>query len=284
MDEHEICAFDIDKSGTRSLFSSVNGVKCFGPMDLKTGHLSLGLIDTMVHCAFARAHCSDQQIADSLQFTNEIIMQAAMSQIPAIINISSQSVYGLSREPLWTEDLPAAPETVYAQAKYASEIITRNAAKINKQTRTTSLRMSSLSGGQEGLLRTDCVPKFVIQALKGEIIKIIGGSQCLERMDIRDAVSSIIFCLKTNPCDWKPVYNVGIGKTYNIVDIGEITLDIAKRYNCIGSSKIIIEPQDIRMNFGMDNSRFKNDTGWSHLYDMPDIIDSLFQYLRKDFQ
>jgi len=49
-------------------------------------------------------------------------------------------------------------------------------------------------------------------------------------------------------------------------------------------SKIVIEPQDIQMNFGMDNSKFKNDIGWTPLYDMPDIINSLFQYLSKGHQ
>jgi nucleoside-diphosphate-sugar epimerase len=278
---YEIYALDIDKSRIQSLFSSDYRVKCFDLLDLKTGRLSLGSVDTMVHCAFARPHCSNQEIAASLEFTNEIIMRAAVNQIPAIINISSQSVYGLSREPLWTERLPAAPETVYAQAKHASEMMARNVTQINKQTCTTSLRMADLSGGQEGLLATDYLSKFVLQAIKGETIKIVGGSQCLEWLDIRDAVNSIIFCLKKNPCDWEYIYNVGIGKSYNIVDIGKITVDIAKTYDCFGSSKIVVEPQDVQMNFGMDNSKFKNDSGWSPLYDVPDIIDSLFQYLSK---
>lgn len=281
---YEIYALDIDKSRIQSLFSSGYDVECFDLLDLKTGRLSLGLVDTMVHCAFARQHCSDQEVADSLQFTNGIIMQAAMNQIPAIINISSESVYGLSREPLWTEELPAAPETVYAQANHASEMLVRNATQINKQTCTTSLRLATLSGGQEGLLIIDCVSKFALQAIKGEMIKIVGGSQRLERLDVRDAVNSIIFCLKTNPCDWEPIYNVGIGKSYNIVDIGKITLDIAQQYDCIGLSKIVIEPQDVQMNSGMDNSKFKNDSGWTPLYDMPDIIDSLFKYLSKGHQ
>jgi nucleoside-diphosphate-sugar epimerase len=177
--------------------------------------------------------------------------------------------------------LPAAPETVYAQAKHASEMMARNVTQINKQTCTTSLRMADLSGGQEGLLATDYLSKFVLQAIKGETIKIVGGSQCLEWLDIRDAVNSIIFCLKKNPCDWEYIYNVGIGKSYNIVDIGKITVDIAKQYDCFGSSKIVVEPQDVQMNFGMDNSKFKNDSGWSPLYDVHDIIDSLFQYLSK---
>ncbi|MBN1805926.1 MAG: NAD-dependent epimerase/dehydratase family protein [Sedimentisphaerales bacterium] len=281
MEKYEVYALDIDKSSIQSLFSSINGVKCFDLLDIRTGHLSLGLVDTMIHCAFARPHRSDQEIAESLQFTNEIIMQATMNQIQAIINISSQSVYGLSREPLWTEDLPAAPETVYAQAKHASEIITTNANKINKQTCTTSLRMAALSGGQEGLLANDCLSKFVLQALKGETIKIVGGNQRLEWLDVRDAVNSIIFCLKTNPHDWKPIYNVGTGKSYNIIDIGKITLDIASKYDCTDISKIVTEPKDIRMKFGMDNNRFKNDFGWSASYDIPDIIDSLFKYLTK---
>jgi nucleoside-diphosphate-sugar epimerase len=141
--------------------------------------------------------------------------------------------------------------------------------------------MASLSGRQERLAATDYLSKLVLQAIKGETITIVGESQLFEWLDIRDAVNGILFCLKKNPCDWEPIYNVGIGKSYNIVDIGKITLDIAKQYDCFGSGKIVVESQDVQMNFGMDNSKFKNDSGWSPLYDMPDIIDSLFQYLSK---
>jgi nucleoside-diphosphate-sugar epimerase len=281
--QYQILAMGRDKQKLEQLFQPIGQVTCYDMADFRSGVLSFGLVDTIVHCAFGRPHCTLQEIADSLEFTNQVLMQAAINQVPRIVNISSQSVYGLSSEPMWNEETPAAPETPYAQAKYASELMTSNARWINNQTYVTSLRLATLSGGQDGLVPAEeMTTKFVLQVIKGEAIRIQGGGQCMERLDIRDAVTGILAVLKMDASTWHSVYNLGYGKAYNIVHIAEKVLALGKKHNYKKSS-LVIEPQEVNMKFGMDNRRLMKDSDWAPQHSLEDIIESLYEQCARAF-
>jgi nucleoside-diphosphate-sugar epimerase len=279
-DRYKIWALCRNKKKSENLFSELE-VKCFDMADLESGFLSLGNVDVLLHFGFARPHCSNEQIAESLAFTHGFFIRAFMNQVPAIINISSQSVYGLEREPLWNENTPVSPQTPYAAAKYATELLLMSLRKINNQINTTSLRLATLAGGQNGLVPVDMISKFVRQALKGEPIKISGGSQTFERLDVRDAVTAIKALLTIAPANWKPFYNLGSGKTYNIKEIARIAVETASQNNGGKKSEITIEHKDVNMNFGMDSNLFMNEAHWKPNYDMKEIIVSLIQYFQN---
>lgn len=275
---YNVFAFNRCKEQIIQFFNSYENIECFDEQDLVSGVLSLGLVDYLIHCGFARPHCTNDQIADSLSFTNQLIGRAISNQVPAIINISSQSVYGTKQIPLWTEKMPVFPETVYAQAKHAAELITENAHYLNKQTFVTSLRLCTLAGTQNGLLPMDLVFKFVARALNEEPLSIFGGQQQMERLDVRDAINAIIALLKTDYHDWDAVYNLGSGRVYSVLDIAERVAHIAKQYD--KDVELEIQPStECLPSFGMDSLRFKKLTGWTPRYDMDDIIDSLFRAL-----
>jgi nucleoside-diphosphate-sugar epimerase len=265
-----------NKKKSENLFSELE-FKCFDMADLESGALSLGNVDVLLHFGFAHPHSSNKEIAESLAFTNRLFISALMNHVPAIINISSQSVYGLELNPTWNESTPVSPQTPYAVAKYATELLLTSLQKLNNQVNTTSLRLASLAGGQNGLVPIELVSKFVQQALKGEPILISGGTQTLERLDVRDAVTAIKALLSIAPGTWKPFYNLGSGTTYNIKEIASIAVEIALQYNGGRKSEIIVDHKDVKMNFGMDCNLFMNEANWTPTYDMKDIIVSLMQ-------
>ena len=119
-----------------------------------------------------------------------------MHQVPIVINISSQSVYGTKQPIYWKEDTPVMPETMYAQAKYCSELMANTIKQFNKHSNVTSLRLSALSGGQAGLVPIDILAKFVTKALRNETIEIIDGRQQMQRLDVRDAAKGIVLLMK----------------------------------------------------------------------------------------
>jgi nucleoside-diphosphate-sugar epimerase/carbamoylphosphate synthase large subunit len=246
--------------------------------DLESGNLSLGNVDIVVHSAFARQNCTDEEIAESLRVTSELFMRLVTHHVPALINISSHSVYGLEHEPLWTEETPVAPATTYAQAKYSTELMAQSLHTINNQVRTSSLRLSRLTGGQPGLV-LDMLAKFVNQAMTKQDIHIIGGQQMFDLLDIRDAANAAIALIQTNPLDWEPLYNVGTGFQYSILEIANLVID--RVHQKIGQSKVkvTLEEKDIKMRFGMDRTKFSEFTGWSPLYTLADTVDSLIDYL-----
>jgi nucleoside-diphosphate-sugar epimerase len=278
--EYSIYAFSRDKEKFQKIFDGCN-IQCFDRDDFNSGKLSLGNVDIILHFGFARPHCSNNQIAESLSFAQELFTRAAMNHVPAVVNISSQSVYGLEQEPLWNEGTPTAPSTAYAQAKYATELMLNSLMRINNQFRTTSLRLAALSGGQEGLIISDIASKFAQKVLQHEPIKILGGTQTFEILDIRDAVNAIKALLKIPPSKWKKVYNVGANKTYNIKNIARMAVNTVKKYNGNTVLEIECEEKDVKMNFGMDSKLFIEDTKWSPEYSIESTMDSLMDYLNK---
>jgi nucleoside-diphosphate-sugar epimerase/carbamoylphosphate synthase large subunit len=274
----EIWAFGRDKHKTTELFQGKVAV-CYDNKDLNKGFVQLGNVDILLHLGFARSHCGNQQIAESMAFTNELFTRAVMHHIPAIINISSQSVYGLENPPLWTELTLVAPSMPYALAKYATELMLQSLRKINNQLCFSSIRLSSLSGACDGLAEVDFLYKIVEQALAGKTSKIMGGKQELERLDVRDAVDALMTMLRSNPLIWKPVYNLGSGAAHNIINIAEKAHTIAGRFNGGNEANIIIEEGDINMKYGMDSSLFYKDMNWKPQFKLDDTIESLVQFI-----
>lgn len=235
-------------------------------------------IDILIHCAFSRGYRSKNDIAESLKFTNELFMSASKMRIKAIVNISSQGVYGQYIAPLWYENTLVGPDTIYGFAKYASEIVCSNVKSISEgDTKITNLRLASLTGGNEGL-KMEVISKFVDDALTSGNINIVGGSQIFSYMDVRDAASAIIKLISTDSLKWREIFNLGSNKYYNIIELANLVKIIGEKYS---DKKIVInvEQKDINLHVGMDSSLFYENIEWNPKYDITDTIDSLFRYL-----
>jgi nucleoside-diphosphate-sugar epimerase len=201
-----------------------------------------------------------------------------MHQIPAIINISSQSVYGREILAPSTEETDVAPSSAYSQAKYATELILQSLKSFNHQLHHTSIRLATLAGGAEGLVEVDFLSKIVRQACNGQNLVIQDGSQLMERLDVNDSVSAIISLLKSESLIWKPVYNLSSSEILPLLDIAEMVIEIAQKYTHTTKSVLKIHPDKVDMNFGMDCSLFYQDMNWKPQYTIRDTIESLCRY------
>lgn len=276
---YEIIAFDLTKDKTSQLYASYGNVQCVDATDFNRGIIRLGEADCLIHCGFARPHCTKQQIAESLAFTNKLFGLASLNQVPAIINISSQAVYGTGQPPLWTEHNPAMPETVYGQAKYASELMAQNTHLQNRTSYATSLRLASLTGGQQGFIPIDIIAKFVTNALQHQPILIQGGMQKIERIDVRDAAAAICRLLETDYRTWEPAYNVG-HIIVSVLELANAVKEVANRKYGL-DVQVTVEKSDVSIaDFGMDCSLLQK-TGWYPEHSLEDIIISLFEYLNR---
>jgi|TARA_B110000046_G_scaffold17847_2_gene17081 nucleoside-diphosphate-sugar epimerase len=280
-DDFNIIAFSLRKSKAKELFK--DKVKAiYDKEDLIRGNFNFGSVDILLHLGFTRSYGSNQDIAESIEFTNKLFIKAAQNQIPAVINISSQSVYGLSTPPLWTEKTAVAPETVYAQAKYATELILESANAISKTLHYSSIRLGALAGGANGIVGDDFLSKFCQNSLKGKKIKIIGGMQQMQRFDIMDAIDAIITMIRTESKKWKPVYNLSSTQVYTLKDIAEKVIKISSQYNCGKQSSIVLEEKNVDMSFGMDSGLFYSDMNWQSKYTIEDTIKSLILYFKSE--
>jgi nucleoside-diphosphate-sugar epimerase len=275
---YRIWTLDRDKTCSSGLFENLSSISRYDHDDLLHGELDLGHVEVLVHCAFARSYRGTEEIAESLSFTQRVCTLAAQHQVPAIVNISSQSVYGTKRLPLWSEDLPPAPETPYAQAKYASELFLRSCQSFNRQTCCTSLRMATLSGGQSGMDRNEMIATMVKRVMDGQDIRIQGGQQILTRLDVRDAAKSLLCLLSIEPTRWKPVYNVDSPQQVNICEIAEKIIEIMSNRFKTNKAEIVIIDANIPTQFGMNTCLFNGDTDWKAEFCIEDTINGVIEF------
>lgn len=227
-------------------------------------------VDIVIHCAFARSGKSSEYIT-SLDYSKYIFHKVISNNVPALINISSQSVYGNNPNIPWTEESELMPHDLYGMAKAATEILLDGISK-GGSTVITNLRLSSI------MLNARFVNIFVENALTGTPINIIGGSQQVSFMDIRDAADGIIALIHTPISKWNKVYNLGTGVQNSIVEIAEIVKETASYY--VDKEVVInIEEKDIPLNPCMDVSKFSNLTDWHAQFNIKDMVKSQFEYL-----
>lgn len=267
------------------MYKALNNVSCYSFDDLYNGILQLGQVDCLIHCAFARPNRSNEEIAESLKFTNELLSYAGQNQVPEIINISSQSVYGNKNMNGWTEEDKPAPETAYSQAKFAAELFVDSMNMSNKHVHGTSLRLATLTGGQDGLTGNELFTKLITKVINNESIKIYDGKQKIERLDILDAADAIAALLKTDCRKWGSKYNLSTGKTFELDEIIDTIISIAK--DEFGYDPAVIRSNILRIesngekSSGMNNKQFTDLTGWESNRDLRDTIISIFNYLLK---
>ncbi len=233
-------------------------------------------IDVVIHCAFARSNIGSD-LVKSLYFTQKVISEASNNNCH-VINISSRSVYGQSPNTPWSETTPVEPDSLYAMAKFNSELLLQTLAVEKPNFFHTSLRLAGLIGPG---LDARTVNQFVHQALIGETIKIKGGNQQFAYLDVRDAASGIVALLQTPSNNWESVYNLGYFRSYSITEIAETVEKMARRFNC-PEVKISIERTDEGLYAEMNSTLFYTDTSWQPKYDMKAIVSSIFEHQTEE--
>lgn len=222
------------------------------------GHTLMGRIDMLLHMGFSDQMLEGAELAKHLAFTQRLLTSATMHQIPAVIHISSQNVYGRESDTVWNEHMRPAPQTSSAQADYATELLLESIRTLNHQTKSTSLRLATLTGKPE----SELIAQNMRQAMLDEETLVNGGSPMLEVLDVRDAISAVKRILHTPSELWKPIYNIGSGRTRSLKEIME-TNRFKSWENKSESAEI---EKKLSLNIKMDSSLFKKDTGWKPSY------------------
>ncbi len=242
--------------------------------ELKNGILNLGNIDVLIHAAFARPYRGEAAIAESMSMTMDLFTRAAMHQIPRIINISSQSVYG-SNSPPWKEEQKPMPNSIYGQAKLACELHLDSLTKINPSLEAISLRLATLMGPEPQPV--DLVSKFIEQLLAGQKIEIWGGKQLYQRLDVRDAARAVLAAIEIPESNVSPVYNITASRPMNIVELAEYCINGIKRAGKECIDEIAMLPGDDESVHMIDGSLFIESTGWFPRYSIEDTVNWILQ-------
>ncbi len=223
-------------------------------------------IFSVVHCAFARSKNAGD-VAMSLDYLTKVMKLAESLSTGSFINISSQSVYG-KRMPMWTENTPVSPDSLYAMGKYASELLVQ-ATFADSGINHTSLRLASVCE------KARFLNIFVKNALSETPIRVMGGKQTCSFIDVRDvaeAIFSVVEQSEKNKFD--AVYNLGIGVSRTIAELAEDVKRIAEQQ--LGKAVCIEwEEADISIEVGMDNTSFCKTFQWIPKRGYDEMIESL---------
>jgi len=275
-DRYKVWVLSTNPDRARALLGDVVD-HYYGEDVFRRGELPWGGVDILLHAGFARPYRAAAEIAHSLDFTASLFRYASMNHVPSVVNISSQSVYGQGSPLPWQEDSPLSPDSSYAAAKYAAELMLNNLKQTNYHLAATSLRLAGVTGGQKGLVPVDLVSRFVQQALRGEPLELYGRHR-FERMDIRDAVEGLRRFLAVPSAAWDPVYNFGRGKSFSIKELAQEIVHQVRDRTGRPVPDIIENYHEDPLRFGMDSTAFYDLTGWKPAYSLADMVRSLVNY------
>lgn len=274
-DEYLIYAVSTHPNKLLERYKGVDNIVCL-PLEELASQLKLG-VDAVIHCAFARSNAPND-LANSLLFTSALLREVKRIKPKVFVNISSQSVYGQSYKPLWTELTPPAPDYLYAIGKFATEEMTRMALE-GTDIKFTNIRLSSVCENARFL------NVFVKNALMGQPINVQGGNQMCSFVDVRDVASGLKKVIEIAPGldSVQTVYNLGSGKTRTIKELAEDVKRLTEKEKGIKVEMNII-PAEIKLEVGMDISLFCNTFDWSPTFGYDEMVKSLISLNDNDLQ
>lgn len=225
--------------------------------------------DYCIHTAFSRSS-EGRRIVESIEYQRELMWLLKELDIGVFVNISSQSVYGKTSEPLWTENTPPDPDYPYALGKYFSEVITEQTL-CGSGIRWTNLRLCSVCENAR------FVNVFVKNAINGVPIHLTAPEQQCSFMDVRDVAEALCRFME-RACDIPilPCYNLGANIVTTIRSIAYIVKEIGIKHYGLDDISISEADSGSRIRIGMNSSLFMNTFNWKPQYSMEDMIVSLF--------
>lgn len=222
-------------------------------------------MDVMLQMAFPR-NVKPEQWADGIRFAANMLEMAKMYNVKSVINISSQSIYGLNRTEPADENSPISLNSPYTTGKYCMELMME---KLFSDRPYTNIRLSTIIGPATP---ERVVNKFLAKIIAGEDIQIKGGSQVFALLDVRDAAAGLVTLLLSDSSKWKHVYNLGTKENVNIVELAEMCEELVNQHGINKTNVCLIKDENIMLNSQVDVSLFNKNMEWEANYSMRESI------------
>jgi nucleoside-diphosphate-sugar epimerase len=159
----------------------------------------------------------------------------AKHQIPKFVYISSSMVYGDFNNDV-SEDATCAPQGQYGIMKYMGELLVQDYARRGLFTNAI-IRPSAVYG--EWDVEDRVVSKFMLNAMRGNQLKVNGPSEVLDFSYVEDTAAGIVLAA-TKPEANGNVYNItrSDSKLYTLGEAAQIAVTIA------GSGELVINGRE----------------------------------------
>lgn len=232
----------------------INGVEIIRTDDFLSREIKCKSEDVFINCLFP-TNADGYRMAKGLKTVYKMILKAEENGVGSFINISSQSVYGSKRITPSSEEDELCLETPYAVGKFSSEQFCNSVFHDRPH---TNIRMASLLGvGYDQRI----LNRLIDQALNGNKLKIIGGSQRYGFLDVRDAALGLLSIASSNSDSWEETYNLGKNESCTLLDLVCIIKKTIFKITGKEVSYSIEEGTDNR-NSAIDSSKFMKSFVW----------------------
>lgn len=227
--------------------------------------------DVLVNCAFPR-NVDGYQLADGMDYLQRLFAVAGSSQVGAVVNISSQSVYSQTRTEPAREDTPVCLESKYAVAKYASEQLLEAYCADKPH---TNIRLASLIGPG---FDQRVVNKMVGRAMESGLVEVCDNGSRFGYLDVLDAANALVAVCESDPDEWEQVYNLGPEGGVTLTEIAECAAkEVGAR--CNRQVKLQMGCSDSRATFSvLDSSLFARSFNWEARNSLPETVKRIVDY------
>lgn len=231
----------------------------------------------LIHSAFTRKN-DFFEVKRGIDLARNVFQKAKELEFDGVLNISSRSIY---KEPdegcLNTEDSElnlAGPITVgkYTVELLAEAIIGGNGIPYS------NLRLASVNEQKTDNNMVRPLNVFVDNVIAGKPIRVVGGMQVMSFIAPEDIATAISSLIEVGPSKWRNKYNIGTGWkcTDTLLNMANL---VVERGKAIGLTpvNINIEEKVIIQRAGLDITKITEDTGWTPVVTLSEMIDSLFE-------
>ena len=226
-------------------------------------------IDILLQLAFPR-NVSEDKWADGIKYAIDILTMARKYGVERVVNVSSQSIYGLKRTKSADEKHEIFLNSPYTTGKYCTEVITSNLFEEGKY---TNIRLSTTIGPTT----KERVPnKLFSQIVEGKNLEIRGGNQRFAFLDIRDAADGLLCLIKHDDIVWKNAYNLGTRESNSLVDIANFCVQIGKEHG-FDKTTVIVSTEDVVLDNQVEVSLFEKEFGWKAKYELRKSLRYIFE-------
>lgn len=212
------------------------------------------------------------------------LMEAVRKSCPgcAIVLVGSSDEYGNLKEKgqLVSEETPLQPVTPYAISKIAQEQMGQAYAKAYGMKICMTRSFNHGGAGQKPGFMIPDFAQGIVKVERGEADAVSVGNLSSKRdfTHVKDIVRAYRLIAEKGKAG--EIYNVGSGKTYSAGEVLDRMIGMAKCPVPVRQDPARMRPSDTPV-ICCDNSKIRNDTGWTPELTIDDILQDTLAYYRN---
>ena len=231
----------------------------------------------LIHSAFTRKN-DYMEVKRGIDLARDVFKKCVEMNMDGVLNLSSRSVYKEPNEGcLNTEESELFLSGPITLGKYVVEILS-DAILGSANVPYSNLRLASVNELKMDNNMVRPLNVFVENVMDGKPLRVIGGMQVMSFIDPRDVATAILSLLCISPTQWKDKYNIGTGWlcTDTLLNLAHLVIERGKHFG-FNPVDVNLENKYVNQRAGLDITRITTDTGWKPVYDLSDMIDSLYE-------